>query len=457
MRNWLPLFSDYQSSYKRIRRTGQVRASPPIVLAAGFLALIALGTLLLSLPAAGTEPVSLLSAFFMATSAVTVTGLTVIDPAAQLSHFGQIVLILLVQAGGLGFVTFAVLAAVTLGKKMSLTHQAVALEAFNQTNVSRIRRTASSVLKISLGIELVMMTILALWWSRDYSWLTAIYRAIFHSIAAFNNAGFSLFPASLSQFVGDPVTVLVITFSIILGGIGFSVLSDVNSKRSWARLLPYTKIMLISTLALNVIGFFVIWLLEFKNPTTLGDLPVHAQALAAWMHSVTSRTAGFTTIDITQMRDSSTLVIMLLMFVGGGSLSTASGIKVGTFVVLLAASWSYIFRRKEVVLLRRSISPETVQKSLALVLVTAALIFTGTLLMTIFEDAPFITILFEIVSAVSTTGLTRNLTPTLSAPSQIMLTLLMFAGRLGPLTLVYSIATQKRSRVRYPETQFQVG
>lgn len=457
MRHWLPSFGTYHSSYERIRRTGQLRASPPIVLAAGFLALIALGTVLLSLPAARIEPVSLLSAFFMATSAVTVTGLAVIDPGVQLTHFGQIVLILLVQAGGLGFVTFAVLAAVTLGKKMSLTHQAVALEAFNQTNVSRIRRTASAVLKLSLSIELVMMIILALWWSRDYPWLTATYRAIFHAIAAFNNAGFSLFPSSLAQFVSDPITVLAITFSIILGGIGFSVLSDVGSKRSWARLQPYTKIMLVSTLALNVFGFVVIWLLEFNNVKTLGDLPLHGQALAAWMHSVTSRTAGFATIDITQMRDSSTLVIMLLMFIGGGSLSTASGIKVGTFVILLAASWSYIFRRKEVVLLRRSISPQTVQKSLALLLVTSALIFVGTLLMTVFEDAPFISILFEIVSAVSTTGLTRDLTPTLSAPSQIMLTVLMFAGRLGPLTLVYSIATQKRSRVRYPETEFQVG
>lgn len=455
MRNWLPLYG-YQS-YKRIKRSGLLQASPPAVLALGFLALILLGTLLLSLPAASHEPLSLSAAFFMATSAVTVTGLAVIDPGADLTHFGQIVLIALVQLGGLGFVTFAVVAAITLGKKMSLKHQALALEAFNQTSVSRIRHTALSVIKISLAIEAVAAIVLTLWWWRDHSLPTAAYRAVFHAIAAFNNAGFSLFPSSLAGFVDDPVTILIISFSIILGGIGFSVLHDAGSKRKWRTLMPYTKLIVAGTLALNLIGFALIWALEAGNPDTLAGLSVHGQALAAWMQSVTSRTAGFTSVDITRLHDSSTLIIMLLMFIGGGSLSTASGIKLGTFIVLLAAVYSYIFQRKEVVLLNRSIPPDTVQKALALVLVTCVFIFTGTLLMTIFEKAPFLTILFEVVSAVSTTGLSRDLTPDLSLPSQMLIAMLMFAGRLGPLTLVYSLATQKRSRVRYPETEFQVG
>src|SRR5690606_18046084 len=161
--------------------------------------------------------------------------------------------------------------------------------------------------------------------------------------------------------------------------------------------------------------------------------------------------------DITHFHDSTTLILMLFMFIGGGSLSTASGIKVGTFIVLLAAAHSFIFHRKEVVLFKRAISPDTVQKSLALLLVTSALIFLGTLFMTIFEHAPFLSILFEVVSAVSTTGMTRGLTAELSMPSHMLLVVLMFVGRVGPLTLIYSIATQKRSRIRYPESQFQVG
>jgi trk system potassium uptake protein TrkH len=455
MRNWLPL-QPYHS-YRRITRTGLLRASPPVVLATGFLVLILLGTVLLLLPISSREPIGILTAFFMATSAVTVTGLAVVEPAQAFTTFGQVTLITLVQLGGLGFVTFAVVSAITLGKKMSLKHQALALEAFNQTSVSKIRQTAFSVMKTSLCIEAVAIVILMLWWWRDHPLSTAAYRALFHGIAAFNNAGFSLFPDSLKQFVNDPVTVLVVTSLIILGGIGFSVLSDVAHKKQWRTLLPYTKVVLAGTLLLNLFGFFSIWLLEFANPATLGELSFHGQALAAWMQSVTARTAGFTTIDITQLHDSTTLIMMLLMFIGGGSLSTASGIKIGTFIVLLAAVYSYIFHRKEVVLLKRSISPDIIQKSLALVLVWTALAFVSVLLMATFEQAPFLSILFEVVSALSTTGLSRDLTPELSGPSQFLVALLMFAGRLGPLTLVYSLATQKRSRVRYPETEFQVG
>lgn len=455
MRNWNPLYT--YRSYTRLKRTGVFKSSPPVVLASGFIALILLGTLLLSLPMAAHQPIGIFKAFFMATSAVTVTGLTVLEPGTDLTLFGQIVLISMVQLGGLGFVTFAVVSALALGKKLSLNYQALALEAFNQTSVARIRRTAFSVIKISLIIEITAAIILTLWWWRDYPFLTALYRAIFHTIAAFNNSGFSLFPSSLSQFVGDPVTVLTISFLIILGGIGFSVLSDVVHKRNWARLQTYTKVILLGTLALNLIGFVLIWAMEFRNPDTLGSLTLHGQGLAAWMQAVTARTAGFTTIDVTKLQDSSTLLMILLMFIGGGSLSTASGIKIGTFIVLLAAVYSYIFQRKEVVLLKRAIDPAIVQKALALLLVTSTLAFVSLLLMTMLESQPFLTLLFEVTSAISTTGMSLDLTHQLSTPSQILIAFLMFAGRLGPLTLIYSLATQKRSRVGYANTEFQVG
>ena len=455
MRNWLPSIYGYHP-YQNVKRTGMFRASPPVVLASGFLALILLGTGLLSLPISSQQDLDLFTAFFMATSAVTVTGLTSIEPSF-LTHFGQIVLIALVQIGGLGFVTFAVVSAIMLGKKMSLSHQALALEALNQTSVSKIGKTAFSVFKLSIIIELIAATVLALWWWQDYPLVTAIYRGIFHAIAAFNNAGFSLFPHSLAQFFNDPVTLFVITACIILGGIGFSVLADVGQKKRWSTLLTYSKVIIMGTIALNLAGFVIFWALEFNNAATLAHLPWYDQALAAWTQSVTSRTAGFVTLDITQLHDSSTLIIMLLMFIGGGSLSTASGIKVGTFIILLAAVYSYILHRKEVVLFKRSISPDIVQKSLALLLTNSALVFAGVLILTTIEKAPFLSILFEVVSAVSTTGMSRDLTPHLSTAGQAVLTLLMFAGRLGPLTLIYSLATQKRSRVRYPETEFQVG
>lgn len=442
---------------RKIHRGATLNASPPVILAGGFLVLILFGTALLALPAAGPQPIGVFNAFFMATSAVTVTGLAVVNPGTDLSYFGQTVLILLVQAGGLGFVTFAVLTSLALGKKLSLKQQAVALQAFNQTSVSRIRRTALSVIKISLLIEFVGAVALTLWWSRDMPLLTALGRGIFHSIAAFNNSGFTLFENSLAPFASDAITVLTITSLIILGGIGFSVLSDINQKRQWRTLIPYTKLIVLGTIILNLFGFIVVWALEYDNANTLGGLSIHGQALASWLQAVTARTAGFTSIDITQLRDSTTLVLIMLMFIGGGSLSTASGIKIGTFIVLIAAMWSYITQRREVVVMKRTLESDTIHKALALLLVTSLFAVMALFLLTLVETRPFLDLLFETISALSTTGMSRGLTPDLSTAGKSILAAMMFAGRLGPLTLIYSLATRKHSRVRYPTTDFPVG
>lgn len=455
MRNWDP-FSTFQH-YRRFRKTGKFNASPPLVLAIAVLVLIALGSVLLYLPIATTKPISFFTALFTATSAVTITGLTLVDTGTTFTHFGQIVLALLVQIGGLGIVTFAILAALTLGKRISLQQQALAKEAFNQTSVARLRQTAFVVFKITLIIEVAGATILLLRWWPESSLSTALFRSLFHAVMAFNNAGFSLQATQLSLYIGDPITILTTTLLIILGGIGFSVLNEVGGKRRWSRFTPYAKLILFGTLMLNVAGFVLIWALEFRNVGTLGTLPLLDQALAAWLQSVASRTAGFSSIDINLLSDSSKLVSIVLMFIGGGSLSTASGIKIGTFIVLLAAAYSYIFQRPEVVLMKRSVSPDTVQKSLALLLVTLGLAVISVFLITIFDQEPFIDILFETISALSTTGMSYGLSARLSTPSQTLLIILMFAGRLGPLTLVYSLATQSRSRIRYAETDIQVG
>lgn len=443
--------------YKRLRTGGVFSASPPMVLAGGFMLLILLGAGLLSLPFAASRPLGFFAALFTATSAVTVTGLSVLDAGVQLRPFGHAVVAALVQVGGLGFVTFAVVAAMSLGKKVALQYQAVALEAFNQTSVSKIRATAFSVFKLSAAIELIGILVLTAWWLPASGFFNAFIDAAYHTIMAFNNGGMALPRTDMSRHLGDPITVLATTALIILGGIGFTVLNDVRAKRKWALLTSYTRIVLLATLLLNLFGFVLIWALERGNPGTLGALPAHSQALAAWLQSVASRTAGFHSIDLIHLRDETTLVLMLLMFIGGGSLSTASGIKVGTFVVLLAAAWSYIRGHREIVLLRRTIAPDIVQKSLALLLVTGALAFLATLLMCVFEKAPFLDILFEVISALSTTGATRDLTPSLSDPSHALLIVLMFVGRLGPLTLIYSLSTQHSRRLRHPEAPFQVG
>jgi trk system potassium uptake protein TrkH len=444
-------------AYRQARHTGQLQASPPAVLAGSFLVLILIGTALLSLPVAQRHPFGAFEALFTATSAVTVTGLMLIDPATDLSFFGQAVLLALVQIGGIGFVTFAIIATLTLGKRVSLKYQALALEAFNQTSVFRIRQTAVTVLKFSLAIEGAAILILTLWWWRHDNLGHAFLLAGFHAVSAFNNAGLSLFPGSLAAFAGDPVTTFVMTGCVILGGLGFSVLADIQQKRSWAALAYYTRLMLIGTLVLNLAGFALFWLIEARNPHTLGALPAASQGLAAWTQVVAARTAGFASVDVDQLYDSSRFLLTGLMFIGGGSLSTASGIKLATFIVLLAVVRAYILQRKEVVLMHRAISPETIQKALALMMVSGMLVCLGIFLVSLFEDLPFIAVVMEVMSAFSTTGISPDLTRALSLPSQIVLMLLMFVGRLGPLTLVYSLGTQRRSRVRYPETVVQIG
>lgn len=448
-------------AFQRISHGGNLGASPPTVLAAGFLGLIALGTILLSLPFAGANrDLSLFEALFTATAAVTVTGSSIVT-AQELSLFGQWTSIILVQIGGLGFVTFAVVSAITLGHRMSLRQQSLALEAFNQTNTAKLKDTALSVLRIALFIELSVMALLFLWWWGGglLSGPSALRYAIFHAIAAFNNAGYALFEDSLASFTGDGITIAVLSSTVILGGLGFPVIVDILRKKRWHALQPYVRLMIVSAMLLNVLGFALIWAMESRNPATLGMLSLADQARAAWMQSVSLRTAGFTTFNVEAMDDSTTLLAAVLMFIGGGSMSTAGGIKLGTFVVIMAAVFSYLIQRKEVVIMQRSLSPESVQKALAVVVVTILTAVLALFLLTVFEDRPFVSLFLEVIGALSTAGLSQALTAELSRPSQCVLLVLMFMGRVGPLTLVYSLAirSRARSRIRYPEMEFQVG
>lgn len=458
MRSWEPKQALRHEHSKRRYRRQQLQASPPTVLAIGFLLLIFIGSIVLSLPWASTQPITYFEALFMATSAVTVTGLTVVDPATGLTHFGQIALAIMVQIGGIGFVTFAVIAAITMRKHISVSQQALALEAFNQTSVARVRDTALQVFKIAALIELVAALLLFIRWSADMPWKTALYRALFHSVSAFNNAGYSLFADSLEPWAGDISVVAILSSLIILGGIGFGVLADVWKNKNWRFLQPYTKLIILATLVLNLIGFTAFFLIEYSNPHTIGKLSLYDQILATWMQTAATRTAGFSTMDLHYMRDGTSLLLILLMLIGGGSLSTASGIKIGTVMILLAASYSYIRQRQEIVLMQRSVAPETVQKALALFLITGTMYFVGIFSITLLEeDLPLVSILFETAAAISTTGMSHGITNQLSQPSQAIIMFLMFIGRIGPLTLVYTIANRQRSRIRYPEGQFQVG
>lgn len=455
MKQWQTKLSPYKQ-YDRQAKS-KFTLSPPAILLCGFLVLIFIGTLLLQLPFAAISDTSFLQALFTATSAVTVTGLVVVDTGTHFTYFGQVVIAILIQAGGLGFMTFAVVAALSLGAKIGLGPQMVMKEALGQTSMEKVVTTAKFVIVYSFAIEAVGFILLSLTWWDEYGPSQAMYHAFFYTISAFNNAGFALSADSLSAYSASISVNLVITALFIIGGIGFAVLIDVRTNKRWRKLSLNTKVVILATLIINITAFFMIWLLEANNQLTLGALPLGEQALTAWFQAVTPRTAGFNTLPIEHLTDASTTFIILLMFIGGGSLSTASGLKLGTFVVLVMATYAFLRRENNVTLMKRTIPQPHVMKALALAILSIGLIFVGIFLLTIVEKASFIDIVFEVVSALSTVGLSRGLTGNLSSLGQVIIIFMMLVGRIGPLTFAYVIATPGRRSVAYANADIQVG
>ena len=435
----------------------KLNAAPPLILCCSFLILIVLGTLALKLPFATYTPISWIQSAFTATSAVTVTGLVVVDTGSAFTPFGQGVIALLIQFGGLGLMTFAVVTLLALGNKVGFIQKTVTKAAFNQTDTSTLLNTAKSVLFFAFIVESLGIVILTLYWLPELGLQTGFFHALFYTISAFNNAGFALSPNSLMQYVDDPVINFTITGLFIIGGLGFTVLMDVCKSKRWAALSTYSKLMLLSTVIINIVALVLIYVIEYDNPKTLQPLSEVGKWLAAWFQAVTPRTAGFNTIAIDELRNASNALIMMLMFIGGGSLSTASGIKVVTFVVLILATYSYLRRDKGVTVLRREIDKESVYKALALTIVSAGITWLAIFTLLIVEDAPFLDVAFEAVSALGTVGLSRGLTASLSPLGEFIIMFLMFMGRIGPLTIAYFLASPRSRKLRYPSAQLSIG
>ena len=435
-----------------------INLSPPSLLALGFLGLILIGSLLLMLPIAHHGEISWLEAIFTATSAVTITGLSVVNVGEAYTVFGQIVIMFLLQCGGLGFMTFAILAVMSLAPQLGLKQQVMAQESIGQTSLKKVSFTIKAVFLYSLFFEAIGTLILTLAWLKEYQFSDALFYAAFYSVSAFNNGGFSLFPNSLMSFSGQYLITFTISMLYIIGGIGFLVLMDVKEHKRWRKLSTNSKLILSTILGLNLSAFIVLWLLEASNPQTLGLMSLGDQAVNAWFHATVPRSSGFNSLPMEQMSDASSLVTMLLMFIGGGSLSTAGGIKIGTFIIVVISVISFLRREDEIRLFNHSIPEKTTFKALAVLCITAALIMMGFMSLLILEpEQDFLDLLFEAVSAACTVGLSRGVTEELQPASLIILMLLMFAGRLGPLTLAYFIATPKKSRLKHPPSEIQIG
>lgn len=436
--------------------------SPPQILVLGFAAIIFIGTGLLMLPISTTtgEPLGFTDALFTSTSATCVTGLVVVDTGTTFSSFGEVVIMLLIQIGGLGFMTMATLFALVLKRRISLKDRLILQEAMNQSSMEGIVRLIRRVLLYSLVIEACGAVLLSIRWALDMPLGRAIYYGVFHAVTMFNNAGFDLFGdfRSLTGYVYDPVVNFVVMFLIVSGGIGFIVLSDLIDYRKQRRLSLHSKVVLTMTAALLAVGFIVILIFEFTNPRTLGSLNWGGKFFGALFQSVTPRTAGANTIDITGLRQATQFFIVILMFIGASPGSTGGGIKTTTFTIMVGAVIAMMRGREDIVMFRYRLAQERVLKALTIALLALLLVLTVSMILSTTEEGDFLEILFETTSAFGTVGLSMGLTPDLTVFGKILISLTMFAGRLGPLTLAYALGPKKGKELyRHPEGKMIIG
>ncbi|MGY2002851.1 TrkH family potassium uptake protein [Blastococcus sp. SYSU DS1024] len=436
---------------------------PGRVIAGAFLLAIAVGTALLSLPLATPGPgrADLLTALFHATSAVCVTGLVTVDTGTYWSGFGQGVILALIQAGGLGIMTLASLVALVLSRRLGLRARLIAQAETKSLSAAEVRRVIVRVVLFSLACEAVAAVVLTTRFALGYDQPApaALYSGVFHAISAFNNAGFGLHPDSLVRYVGDPWVSLTIAAAVIVGGLGFPVVFELL--RSWRRPRTWsvlTRVTVVVTAALIVVGTAGYLLAEWRNPRTLGPLGAGDTVMAAFVAGVMPRTAGFNNLDIAALQPETLLLTDALMFIGGGSAGTAGGIKVTTFGLLAYVLWAELRGDVDVEVGRRRVPPTNQRQALAVALLSIGVVTVATFAMEALTDFSFEQVLFETVSAFSTVGLSTGITAGLPPGAQLLVVLLMFVGRIGPLTLASGLALRDRAR-RYqlPEERTIVG
>lgn len=434
-----------------------LKLRPPQALLIVFVLLILLGTLILKLPIATTEGITWLESLFTATSAMTVTGLVVVDTGQAFTLFGEIVILALIQVSGLGIMTFAVLIFLALGRKIGVKERLLIQEATNQNSLDGITGLMKHIFIFSLIMETISTVILTLKWGPTLGWVKGLYSAFFYSVSAFNNAGFSIWSDSLSSYVTDPIVNIVIPFLFIVGGLGFTVIFDLYNKKKLKHLSLQTKLMLVGTLIINIIAFILILTLEFNNPKTISHLSSLGKIQAAFFQSVTPRTAGFNTINIGDLNEPTQFFMLFLMFVGAGSTSTGGGIKLTTFLALILSTLSFLKSKEEIVIFKRAISDKTIRRSLAISLLSLLVIFLSTFVLTLTEESSFMEIIFEITSAFGTVGLSMGLTENLSVVGQFVIIFIMILGKLGPLTLAFSFANPHKAHIKHPKEDIMTG
>ncbi|MFY1635818.1 TrkH family potassium uptake protein [Solwaraspora sp. WMMB335] len=438
--------------------------NPARIVPIAFLGAIGVGTVLMMLPASrpGADPAPFITALFTATSAVCVTGLAVTDTSTYWSPVGLVLITLLTQLGGFGIMSMATLLGLLISRRLGLRSRLTAQAETSSLGLSDVRQVLVRIASTMLAFEAVITVVLAarLWLGYGYPPGRALWYGVFHAVQAFNNGGFALYPDGLVQFVGDWWVCLPLIIGVVVGGLGFPALFEMvrerRTPRSWS---VHTRLTVWGTLTLIGTGFGCVLVFEWANPRTLGPLDLPTKLLAALFQDVMARSGGFNTVDTAGLNPETTLVSIAMMFIGGGSASTAGGIKVTTFFLLAFVIWSELRGEHDVIIGRRRIAAASQRQAVTVALLGVALVGAGTLaLIGLTDGLGTDQVLYEVTSAFGTAGLSTGITGELPWAAQALLALLMFIGRIGSVTLGSAIALNTRTRrFHYPEERPIVG
>ena len=443
------------SSKKKFRLNGVQ------ILALGFLIVIIIGAIILSLPISSRtgEPTNFLDAIFTSTSAVCVTGLITLDTSTHWSVFGQTVIITLIEIGGLGFMSFGVLISLILGKKITLRERLVMQEAMNTYSIQGLVKMVKYVLIFTMSVQFFGALLLSTQFVPEYGIGRGIFYSIFHSISAFCNAGFDLFGTSLVGYSSNSVVILVISALIIIGGLGFTVLLEIYEFKGMKKLSLHSKLVLITTAILVFGGAILMLIFEYNNVDTIANMNIKDKLLNSFFASVTPRTAGFNSISTSSMTLASKFLTIILMFIGGSPGSTAGGLKTVTFGILVLTVICVIKGREDTEVFGRRFTKEIVYKSFTLLFIGVSLVIFSTMILSYTEvGVSFIDLLYETTSAFGTVGITSGLTPNLSSIGKVLIMLMMYFGRVGPLTVMLALTRKrKKSGYKYPEGKILIG
>ncbi len=437
-------------------------SNPPVSFMLSFIGVILIGSVFLMLPVSSAEKAvtPFLDALFTSTSATCVTGLIVYDTSSYFSTFGQMVILILIQVGGLGIMTVSTAFALILGQRLTLKLENVMQNVMSGVSSINLFELLKNIVLVTVIIETIGAVLLYATFARIYEPLQAVYFSVFHSISAFCNAGFALTPDSFMTLSGNVNVTLTITSLIILGGIGFAVLIDMQryftGKTKNRKLTLHTKLVLSTTGVLLITAFVLYFIAEYSH--TMKDFSFGQRILASWFQSVTTRTAGFNSIDTAGLSKASILITLVLMFIGASPGSTGGGIKTSTFALLILTVSSLLRGKRELTVYNRKISASNYREAVSLIVISAGIIFVIVFFLMMVDTHSFVKIIFEAISAFGTVGLSMGITSELTNVGKLLITILMYVGRIGPLTLIYAFATRKiQGRIWYAEEKIAIG